>query len=152
MKKALYKILAVSILMATVIGNTACGQNITVEAQSRVRLAYRYLDENDYTQALTYFGRAAEIDPNNADAYIGKSDVYISLGEYDKALVSLYVDAQNTENQAVIDRFEELKGDCISFVCSVSENGITEHTLSEGDSSTTKKCTVCGWDSGLLGD
>ncbi len=48
-------------------------------------LAERYLDEQDYEQAVIEFKNLLEIDPKNTDAYLGLAEAYEGIGEYDKA-------------------------------------------------------------------
>lgn len=149
MKKASVKIMAGFILLASVISNIACGPDAAAKAQAKVNLAYRYLDDLDYTEAINYFESATQIDPECIEAYISKADVYVTIGEIEKALVYLYDAAQKTENPEINDRFEELKAAFIWDVCYVTESGVVSHSFSKNDSTGTLQCDVCGFDSGI---
>ncbi len=54
--------------------------------QKQLNLGTKYLDDMDYEQALVAFEAALDIDPMNADAYLGIVEVYIRINEFEKAL------------------------------------------------------------------
>lgn len=59
--------------------------NGTKSAESIMALAERYLNEQNYEQAVIEFLRVIEIEPMNVDAYLGLAEAYWRLGERDKA-------------------------------------------------------------------
>jgi thioredoxin-like negative regulator of GroEL len=61
-------------------------ENNDNKLQEQLKLGTRYLEDMDYDQALVAFGTALDIDPMNADAYLGIVEVYIRINEFEKAL------------------------------------------------------------------
>ena len=52
----------------------------------QLNLGQKYLEEMDYEQAVVTFSRIIEIDDQCVEAYLGLTETYIRMGEYDKAL------------------------------------------------------------------
>ena len=52
-------------------------------------MAMKYLNEKDYEKALLYYNEAIEIDGTKYDAYLGRAEVYVSMGETEAALLNL---------------------------------------------------------------
>jgi len=52
-----------------------------LSAQTYNLLGTRFADEGNYVEALRYFNRAIEIDPENATAYFNKGTVKVKLGD-----------------------------------------------------------------------
>ena len=82
------------------IGLVACGQGSgqTSEAgaastwQEQYDLGVRYLSEGNYEEAIIAFTAAIEIDPNRAEAYVGRGDAYIGSGETEENLAAAQAD------------------------------------------------------------
>ncbi len=53
--------------------------------EKNLDLGKRYLDEQNYKEALIAFNKVIEIDPKCEDGYIGAADAYVGLGEYKNA-------------------------------------------------------------------
>ena len=77
--------LAVCIIAALIISFAVAGGN-DEKLQKQLDLGNKYLEEMDYEQALVAFEAALDIDPMNADAYLGIVEVYIRTNEFEKAL------------------------------------------------------------------
>ena len=79
--------LVIALILA--IGLIACGQGSgqTSEVatastwQEQYDLGIRYLSEGNYEEAIIAFTAAIEIDPNRAEAYVGRGDAYVGSGE-----------------------------------------------------------------------
>lgn len=54
--------------------------------QEQLDLGTKYLEEMDYEQAQAAFQAALEIEPKNADAYLGIVEVYIRTNKFESAL------------------------------------------------------------------
>ena len=52
-------------------------------------LGNRYLEEQNYEQAIVEFNKAITIDPTSVEAYLGKADAYIGLDDLQTALDTL---------------------------------------------------------------
>lgn len=57
--------------------------------QRQLDLGYRYLSEMDYEHAIAAFEAAIEIDPRNADAYLGLADAYFESDRTESAIRTL---------------------------------------------------------------
>lgn len=97
MKKVTSVLLLLSVLM--ILSLSACGQKAETEAvptwQEQYDLGVRYLSEGNYEEAILAFTAAIEIDPKNADAYIGLTDAHIFMGDVNMA-VEVLTNALNT--------------------------------------------------------
>ena len=69
------------ILLTFVLLLTACGQNAQATWQEQYELGVRYLSEGNYEEAIIAFTAAIEIGPHRAEAYVGRGNTYIKLGE-----------------------------------------------------------------------
>ena len=76
MKRVLWEF----ILLLISVGLCACGQSKNSAWQEQYDLGMRYLSEGNYEEAIIAFTAAIEIDPNRAEAYIGRGDAYVGLG------------------------------------------------------------------------
>ncbi len=54
-------------------------------ATELLETAERYIDEQNYEQAIIEFDKILEIDPYNVDAYLGKAEALTALGREDEA-------------------------------------------------------------------
>lgn len=86
-KKRIFIILgaAIVLLAAVIIGISVFGGSDR-KIQEQLDLGTKYLEEMDYEQALVAFNAVLEIDPKNADAYLGIVEVYIRTNEFELAL------------------------------------------------------------------
>ena len=94
-------IILVIVLLIVIVGAVfavlAMGSGESGSAVGQLTLAQRYLDEQNYEQAVIEFERLLEIDPKNVDAYLGLSQAYKALGEYDKAAMALEQAKENVD-------------------------------------------------------
>ena len=61
-------------------------------------LGQRYLEEQNYEQAIVEFDKAIAIDPMSVDAYLGKAEAYESMGDIDMAIQTLADGYERTED------------------------------------------------------
>lgn len=87
-KKGKWIILAI-VLVALVAIGIICFITLGNTPEKRFRkqmdLGNKYLEEMEYEKAVAAFEAAIEIDPNNADAYVGLAKAYLGLGDLEKA-------------------------------------------------------------------
>ena len=57
-------------------------------------LGTKFLTDGDYEKAIDAFSTAIECDPDNASAYLGRADAYISSGETEENLTAALADYQ----------------------------------------------------------
>lgn len=74
----------------------ACGSKAATAAD-KIELGRKYLIELNYTEAIASFTEAIKLDPNNIQAYMGRAEAYLALGEYDKALEDYQFVCEKTE-------------------------------------------------------
>lgn len=60
-------------------------------------MGQKYLTELNYTEAVASFTEAIRLDPDNIQAYMGRAEAYLALGEYEKALEDYRFVSQKTE-------------------------------------------------------
>lgn len=75
---------------------TACVSK-AVNAADKIELGQKYLTELNYTEAVASFTEAIKLDPDNIQAYMGRAEAYLALGEYEKALEDYRFVSQKTE-------------------------------------------------------
>lgn len=73
--------------------------------QEQYDLGIRYLLEGNYEEALIAFTAAIEIDPKQADAYIGLANAYVSMGDIEMAIQML---SDGIESASDIDHIQGL--------------------------------------------
>ena len=93
MKRSLFYLLLVLAALAVL---TACGSKAAMAAD-KIELGQKYLTELNYTEAIASFTEAIKLDPNNIQAYMGRAEAYLALGEYDKALEDYQFVSNKTE-------------------------------------------------------
>ncbi|MBQ9765266.1 MAG: leucine-rich repeat protein [Lachnospiraceae bacterium] len=105
-------ILASIIIVLGVVGVIALIVPKNAEAKElaeQLELGEKYLDELQYEQAIAAYIEAIEIDPKCKEAYMELIDIYMEIGEVDKA-EDILADAERELGQnAVKDKKEELK-------------------------------------------
>lgn len=75
---------------------------------SHMELGARYLSELDYENAIVAYEAAIEIDPMNENAYLRLADVYVAMGDIEKALEVLEEGYALTQSEVIAARQEEL--------------------------------------------
>ena len=70
-------------------------------------LGNRYLEEQNYEQAIVEFDKAIAIDPMSVDAYLGKAQAYEGMGDIDMAIQTLEAGLERTDDVQIKDRLVE---------------------------------------------
>ena len=94
-RKLWSQLIAGIVLVAVLL--TSCGSKAAT-ATDKIELGQKYLTELNYTEAIASFTEAIKLDPNNIQAYMGRAEAYVALGEYDKALADYRFISGTTEN------------------------------------------------------
>ena len=94
-RKLWRQLIAVIVLVAVLL--TSCGSKAAT-ATDKIELGQKYLTELNYTEAIASFTEAIKLDPNNIQAYMGRAEAYVALGEYDKALADYRFISGTTED------------------------------------------------------
>lgn len=93
-KRKLLQLVAAVLLAVMLL--TACASGAS-KAADKIELGQKYLTELNYTEAVASFTEAIRLDPDNIQAYMGRADAYLALGEYEKALEDYRFVSQKTE-------------------------------------------------------
>ena len=92
----------------------------------------RYLEEMNYEQALATYEAVLEIDPINADAYLGIVEVYIRQGEYEKALEYAQKGYDLTGDERLQDKIDFINSSIMSGVAvDATENDMAQSISDE---------------------
>ena len=94
-RKLWSQLIAVIVLVAVLL--TSCGSKAAT-ATDKIELGQKYLTELNYTEAIASFTEAIKLDQNNIQAYMGRAEAYVALGEYDKALADYRFISGTTED------------------------------------------------------
>lgn len=100
------------VVMISIVRAVAGGSRNTYS--SHMELAQRYLDELQYEQAIAEFNAAIEIDPHNSEAYLGLADVYVAMGDMEKALEVLEKGFEQTGDERLVIKGTQISLDSIS--------------------------------------
>jgi len=71
--------------------------------------AQKYMDEPDYEKAIEFYNKVLGIDEKNAEAYIGLTETYIRMGEYDKALETASKGYELTKDERLLEYINMLE-------------------------------------------
>ena len=93
-KRKLLQLVAAVLLVVMLL--TACASGAS-KAADKIELGQKYLTELNYTEAVASFTEAIRLDPDNIQAYMGRAEAYLALGEYEKALEDYRFVSQKTE-------------------------------------------------------
>ena len=112
------------LIVVLVLGLCSCGQSTEAQWQEQYDLGIRYLSEGNYEEAIITFTAAIEIDPNRAEAYMGRGDAYVGSGETDDNLAvaqadyekALNLDEDNVEIYSKLADIYLLRGDVQSAI------------------------------------
>lgn len=74
--------------------------------------AERYSTEQNFEKAINEYERLIEIKPNNAAAYIGLAETYIGLEQPDKAVETLKIGLNETNDESISTKLIELLSEC----------------------------------------
>ncbi len=84
-KKKCGMIAAVIVVIITLLVGISISNSSAGRLREQLELGQKYLEEMKYEEAVVAFNNAIEIDPMNADAYLGLTEVYICTGDFDTA-------------------------------------------------------------------
>lgn len=93
-KRKLLQLVAAVLLAVMLL--TACASGAS-KAADKIELGQKHLTELNYTEAVASFTEAIRLDPDNIQAYMGRAEAYLALGEYEKALEDYRFVSQKTE-------------------------------------------------------
>ena len=83
----------------------SCAKSTEAQWQEQYDLGVRYLSDGNYEEAIIAFTAAIEIDPNRAEAYVGRGDAYIGSGEEEDNLSAAQSDYETAIELETIPNF-----------------------------------------------
>lgn len=92
-------------------------------------LGQKYLEEQEYEQAIVAFNKVIEIDDKCVEAYIGLAETYIRMGEYDKALKIAQKGYEITGDESLAEYIDMLESGNVSR----SDGKIMKRTAYDGN-------------------
>ncbi len=110
-KRNIIIIAAAAIILAGGATVFAVTHNAKSNSESVLTLAQRYLSEQNYKQAVIEFQKILEIDPLNAEAYLGLAEAYLGLGDTESAINALREGYEATGDESLLARLNELTGE-----------------------------------------
>lgn len=143
-------IAAAVVLIAAVIGIGI--YNTPTNRMSRhMDLGARYLEEQNYEQAVVEFDKVIAIDPMSVEAYLGKAEAYEGMGDTDKALETLQTGYEKTGDDRLLEELERLERlQPIEWQDPAFESLIREYlgkpegTITEGDVCDIERIQIYG--------
>lgn len=115
-KRILMLIIGLVLLISIIVGIGVSG--ILSPYERQIRLAYKFLEQGNYEEAILAFDKAIEIDVKRDKAYIGKADVYVArcdentLEDMKAVLEIAYNQHYNDKN--IVDAIIRLSDELIS--------------------------------------
>ena len=100
------RIAALLLTALLLVSLAACGGKGTWQEQ--YDLGMRYLNEGSYQEAVIAFKAAIKIDPKRPEAYLGAAEAYVGLGDTAKAIDILKRGQEQTDDQTIQERLEQL--------------------------------------------
>lgn len=103
-------VLIMVMVLVMMMGLVSCGEGgRAARWQEQYDLGLRYLSEGNFEEAVIAFQAAIEVEPKNADAYIGLADAYLAQGNEEEAADILRGALETVEDaEAIRSRMTEL--------------------------------------------
>ena len=77
-------------------------------------LGQKYLEEQNYEQAVVAFNKVIEIDPMSVEAYLGLANAYVGLGDMDSAIAILEEGYEVTKDENINQMLKDLRQQMIT--------------------------------------
>lgn len=127
--KKIWPIILIVIIIAVAAGVIIFNSTDGARFRKQLNLGQRYLSEMNYEEAVVAFNQAIEINPRNADAYLGLADAYLGLGDEEAAFAALKKGYEATGDERLKARIDEMEA---------SQRENMENLDSSGDSETVE--------------
>lgn len=106
--RALAVIAVVAVIVLAVTAGIVIYDTPEKRLARQLDLGNRYLEEQNYEQAIVAFDLAIAIDPKSAEAYLGKAEAYIGLEDTGQALATLERGYEVTRDEQLKARMDEM--------------------------------------------
>lgn len=112
---------------------SSCGGQSTESTwQEQYDLGVRYLSEGNYEEAIIAFTAAIEIDAKQGEAYLGVAEAYVALGDIDSAIDMLEQGYEQSHDNQILERLEQLQNSSVDYSSYFTEDMITQEELAIG--------------------
>ena len=123
-RKIIYITIASAIIVIAALAIIFMPKSAPQTVTEMLSTAQKYLVEMEYERAIAEFNKVIELDPMNADAYLGLAEAYEKNGQHDKAVETLEKGFEVTSDERLKtllwSSFEE--SDMIISRCSAIDN------------------------------
>ena len=100
---------AIAVVLIALVAGIGIYNSPTNRLSRQLDLGNRYLEEQNYEQAIVEFDKAIAIDPMSVEAYLGKAEAYIGLGDLQSALDTLQAGYELTHDERLKSRSDEIE-------------------------------------------
>ena len=140
--KPLLVIALVAVLIIVGIVTFMFSQGGKKSLEDYLDLGSKYLQEQDYDNAIAAFTEALKIDDMSVDTYLGLADAYVGKGDVDSAIECLEKGYSRTNNPKIKDLLDSLQQN--------NKNHSEVQELSFSLSDTGKELVSLLWDSDII--
>lgn len=121
-------LLVISVLLS------ACSKSLEQQIAEQLELGQKYLQEENYEQAIVAFTKVIELDPKSLPAYVGRGDAYAAWAE-----TSTEEDVLEKYQYAVSDYETALE---LEEIASVAQKVTNIHQLLQGTNNDEQEITI----------
>ena len=134
-KKLIYISIAAAIIVIAALAILFMPKSAPQTVTEMLSTAQKYLVEMEYERAIAEFNKVIELDPMNADAYLGLAEAYEKSGDIDKAVETLKKGYELTGDERLQARLALLTSGSAEETQTSAE---TEKSFSAGDTEPMK--------------
>ena len=134
-KKLIYISIAAAIIVIAALAIIFMPKTAPQTVTEMLSTAQKYLVEMEYERAIAEFNKVIELDPMNADAYLGLAEAYEKSGDIDKAVETLEKGYELTGDERLQARLALLTSSSAEETQTSAE---TEKSFSVGDTEPMK--------------
>ena len=146
-RKIIYITIAAAIVIIAALAIIFMPKTAPQTVTEMLSTAQKYLVEMDYERAIAEFNKVIELDPMNADAYLGLAEAYEKSGDIDKAVETLEKGFELTGDERLQARIAMLNGENTDNAeVSETETSITETTVETTVETEIKYVNVQGFE------
>ena len=114
-------IIAVAVVLAAILIGIGIYNTPTNRMNRHMDLGARYLEEQNYEQAVVEFDKVIAIDPMSVEAYLGKAEAYEGMGDTDKALETLQTGYEKTGDNRLLELMQPIEWQDAAFESLIRE-------------------------------
>lgn len=101
-------IIAILVLLLTIVLGILIFRTIFSPIRKQMELGQKYLNDEEWEQAIASFDGVIDIDPKNTDAYINKAIACVELNDIERAITVLSEGYMATSNNEIKELIQEI--------------------------------------------